>query len=121
MSSDQRQRDAADDELAAAGSEEDPALAALVGKLLSNPAIAEAAARPDFEEILGEAVGRALSESSTSLAEELLRRAPAMLAEHRELRIRFESRLEAIWGDALDLYETFHVICLEAGEAFVKR
>lgn len=33
MSSDQGERDAADDERAAAGSDEDPALATLVGKL----------------------------------------------------------------------------------------
>ena len=44
-----------------------------------------------------------------------------MLSEHLEYRTGFESRLRETWGEALDLFEVFQVICLEAGESFLQR
>jgi hypothetical protein len=89
--------------------------------LAHDPRVIEVADRPDFADLIVEIVQQALQERGARLLDELLRRAPQMLSEHLEDRAAFEASIRDRWGDALDLFEVFHVICLEAGESFNAR
>ncbi len=93
----------------------------ILRKLANDPRVLEAAESDEFEEIVAGAVQGELSEGGSRLLEDLLGRAPAMLLEHAEDRLKFEASIRETWGEALDLFEVFHVICLEAGETFNTR
>ena len=69
----------------------------------------------EFTRVIQDAVEDSLKASADSLFEALKHDAPAMLAEHRGIRIGFEQRLYERWGPALDLFETVLVIAQEAG------
>jgi hypothetical protein len=69
-------------------------------------------------QILSDSIQQAISVTGPSIAKSLLRDAPRMLAEHRDLREGFEFRLRWIWGEALDLLYGVMVCCSELGEAF---
>lgn len=97
------------------------ALEHLVDELAKDPAVIAAASEPDFERRVEEATQSALARSSTVLLDDLLRRAPEMLAERPEYRAGFEERLREIWGEALDLFEVFHAVCLEVGDDLNQR
>lgn len=97
------------------------ALERWIEELAKDPAVIAAAEEPDFEQRIEEATEAALTRSSTTLLDDLLRRAPEMLADRRGYRIGFEERLRQIWGEALDLFEIFQAVCLEAGEDFNER
>lgn len=63
----------------------------------------------------------ALRCSGDALLDTLLKRSPEMLAARRAHREAFQADLLTFWGDAFDLYETFHVCCKEAGQNFFDR
>ncbi len=92
-----------------------------IEELAKDPAVMAAAEQPDFEELVEEATQAALTRRGETVLEDLLRRAPEMLAEQRSYRTGFEERLLQIWGEALDLFEIFQTVCLELGEDFNAR
>jgi hypothetical protein len=67
------------------------------------------------EETLGKILTAAIDESVPGLVERLREDAPRMLAEHAELRVGFEQRLQSRWKQALGLYEMVLVCCAEVG------
>jgi hypothetical protein len=73
------------------------------------------------EETISDAVHRATQESGVVLAAELEKRMPKMVREHRKFQRRFERRLRARWGRALDLFYAVYVSCLELGEEINRR
>jgi hypothetical protein len=97
------------------------ALERWIEELAKDPAVIAAVERPDFEQWVEEAPEAALTRSSAALLDDLLCRAPEMLAHRREHRTGFEERLRKIWSEALDLFEVFHAVCLEVGEEFNQR
>src|SRR5207248_8597301 len=60
----------------------------------------------------------AVDKGSVLLVQELKRRAPGMLQEHKEFQRGFEDRIEATWGEALDRYYEVLVCTQEAGANF---
>src|SRR5437867_2622860 len=73
------------------------------------------------DETISDAVHRATQESGVVLAAELEKRMPKMVREHRKFQRRFERRLRARWGRALDLFYAVYVSCLELGEEINRR
>lgn len=63
-------------------------------------------------------VNPVIEQSKQLILAELQESAPRMLAEHREDRDLFESRLELVWGPALDLSYQVQVCCQELGSSF---
>lgn len=61
-------------------------------------------------------VGRAMESVGDSMAATLQATAPAMLAQHRQMRRDFEYRLDWVWGEGLDLLYQVLVCCEEMGE-----
>jgi hypothetical protein len=85
---------------------------------------------PRLQEVAkSERLGRALAEETPKLCRDvahsilgtLLERMPAMLEDHREVRDEFAQTIRAVWGEALDLLETFIVIASEAGDDLNRR
>jgi Family of unknown function (DUF5677) len=97
------------------------ALERWIEELAKDPAVVAAAEQPDFEQLVEQATQAALTHRGEALLEDLLRRAPEMLGERRTYRMGFEERLREIWGEALDLFGIFHMVCLERGEDFNAR
>lgn len=101
--------------------EDEATIRELLNDLLRDPEKASLLERDDLSEILREGIAEALRESGDALLDTLTERAPEMLADHRAHREAFEADLLTFWGDALNLYETFHVCCKEAGRDFFDR
>lgn len=72
----------------------------------------------ELERAITQALEHVFEQGADALWAELKRTAPAMLAQHRQLRADFEKRLRERWGPALDLYEIILVIAHEAGDHF---
>jgi hypothetical protein len=102
-------------------SEDLEVLRELLNDLLRDPQKAALLERDDFLVKLQEGIAEALRESGETLLDTLLEGAPTMLAERRANRDAFEADLLTFWGEAFDLYETFHVCCKEAGQDFFDR
>jgi hypothetical protein len=101
--------------------EDQDVLRELLNDLLRDPEKAALLEREDFLEKLQQGVVQALRESGEALLDTLLDGAPTMLAEHRARREAFETDILSFWGEAFDLYETFHICCKEAGQDFFDR
>jgi hypothetical protein len=93
----------------------------VIEKRLEDPRLREAAEREGFGAELAAETKKICAEVSTNVLETLLERAPDMLAEHRSERTRFEGTIAGVWGEALDLLETFLVVCIEAGDDVNRR
>lgn len=93
----------------------------LLEDVLRDPSKAALLEREDFLDRFEASVGKALRESGDALLQTLTEGAPEMLVERRALREAFEADLLSFWGEAFDLYETFHVCCKEAGVDFFDR
>lgn len=79
------------------------------------PLVEEALDRGVPSDELAEALSGATSRAARQVAEELSRRAPQMLREHRAIRRGTHRRLRAIWGPALDAFYEVYVCAEEVG------
>jgi hypothetical protein len=86
--------------------------------LIKQKAVEVAAQGHDPQRLLDalpEVLDKAIDKREGPLVEELERRMPEMLKEHRQLRLGFERRMRKPWGRGLDLYYATLVACAEAG------
>jgi hypothetical protein len=88
---------------------------------LEDPRLQAAAEKEGFGKALAEETRVLCEEISASVLQTLLERKPQMLTEHAEARRRFQKEIEEVWGEALDLLETFLVICTEGGDEINRR
>lgn len=75
----------------------------------------------DAWELATAVLTRSLEESPSLLAADLVRRAPEMLRDPRQVREGFERRLREHWGEALDLFYMVAICVEEAAGEFDRR
>ena len=93
----------------------------LSAKLAAEPRLQAAAEKEGFNKAIAEETQTICRDISSSVLATLLERAPQMLDDHRQERTGFQETLEAVWGEALNLLETFLVICTESGDDINRR
>jgi hypothetical protein len=93
----------------------------LAERMEKEPRLQELLEKEEFVRELGAEAGKMCEPVAHSILETLLERMPGMLADHREVRSRFEESIQRVWGDALGLLETFVVIASEAGDDLNRR
>lgn len=72
----------------------------------------------DPEELAEQVMAGVIADLSAALTSTLQLALPSMAAQHRRFGRKFESRLDWVWGDALDRVYAVLVSCQELGESF---